>query len=319
MNIKPTDYSLTEKGKIEHTLDIVDTPITLNKKRALYQLLLFFEFYKRNNIISKRRLNNFLKEIGISFEKLKRVNQEKSKMMQKEISYFNITPIVYKTFNNIEIVEFKQTQNSKCYYYIVLPGFSIEEFLIYLQLLKNNKEPRPFAKFPTNIQIPYIYFQNFSPEEVYDAIKSLRNNNIIKPIKDVFSGESRYDIFNESLKELLYYYWTLHILDFHLTHMRLLYYNKPLDIDKKHLELYLGNKKKEHLLAFIHDYKKQHNKDLEKERNKNFKNIKKTERERNKILKIIQERSKAIIKNEKDKFIISLINNICLPQDENIK
>ncbi|MGE5634498.1 MAG: hypothetical protein ACM3VV_04655, partial [Deltaproteobacteria bacterium] len=60
--IPSTIYSLTTKGKMDNNLKILEIQHSINKNRILYQLLLFFECFKRSNIITERQFKYFLKK-----------------------------------------------------------------------------------------------------------------------------------------------------------------------------------------------------------------------------------------------------------------
>lgn len=306
--IPPTFYSLTDKGKKDYNLRILDIHSSINKNRALYQLLLFFECYKRSNLMTERQFKNFLKEIGIKFENMEKMSLERLKHIQQNI--FSIVTNSFKTYNNISIGEFKNLSNSSKYYYVVLPGFTMQEFLGYLELIKKGKEPRPFSQSPTRLEIPYFRYQNFSKEEVSDAIELLKTNGIIKPILEIYRGEMRYDICNESVKEILYDYWYLHICDFHISLQRLVYNNKPSDINKEYMQLYFGKQRLNHKLALIYDLKKQDKEGFEKEVNEKYDYIEKLIISRNKVFKDIDKKSNLL--KENDSYIISLVKEICL-------
>ena len=80
--IPQTFLSLTTKGKNDYNLGILDIQITTNKNRILYQILLFFECYKRSNIITERQFKNFLKKIGIKFENMEQIDLKILKHIQ---------------------------------------------------------------------------------------------------------------------------------------------------------------------------------------------------------------------------------------------
>lgn len=300
-------FSLTTKGKKDYNLRILDIYSSINKNRVLYQLLICFDFYKRNNIITERQFKNFLKKIEIKFENMEQSNLELLKDIQQ-----NINPFVtnsYTTYNNISIVEYTDSSNYSKYYYVVLPGFTIEEFLDYLELVKKGKEPQPFSKFPS-LEIPYIRYHNFSREEVSNAIELLRKNGIIKPISEIYRGETRYDICNEDVKRILSYYWSLHICDFHISFQRMVYDKKPSDADKEYMKLYLGEQILNHELALIYDHRRKNKEKFEKEIQEKYGNIEVLKIERNKILENFQKNSKLL--KENDIYILSLVKEICL-------
>ena len=306
--IPQTLYSLTTKGKKDYSLRILDIQSSINKNRVLYQLLLFFEYYKRSNIITEIQFKNFLKKIEIKFENMEQMNREKFEQIKQDFP-FDVTNS-YITYNNISICEFRNSSNYSKYYYVVLPGFTIDEFLDYLELVKTGKEPQPFAQFPTRIQIPYIHYLPFSKEEVVEAIELLRINGIIRPILDIYRGESRYDISNEILKEILSQYWFLHICDFYISFQRIMYEKKPSDADKEYMKLYFGEHKLERKLAFIYDLRKKNKEEFEKEILEKYGNIEELKVIRNKILENIQKNTRLL--KENDIYILSLVKEIFL-------
>ncbi|MGE5634499.1 MAG: hypothetical protein ACM3VV_04660 [Deltaproteobacteria bacterium] len=219
----------------------------------------------------------------------------------------------YKTYNNILILEYTNSSNSSKYYYVVLPGFTIEEFLDYIKLLKKCREPHPFSKLSKCLEIPYIHFHDFSKEEISEAVKLLKEYDIIKSIADIYPGEMRYDICNESVKEILFYYWFLHKLNFYISFQRLIYNNKPADTDKEYMKLHVGKQRLNHKLALIYDLRKKNAEEFEKEIQDNYDNIEKLKASRNKILKDIDEKLRLLKKN--DTYILSIIKEICLTHE----
>ena len=74
--IPSTIISLTTKGKNDYNLRILEIQITTNKNRILYQLLLFFQCYKRSNLSSERQFKYFLKKIGLKFENMEQMDKK---------------------------------------------------------------------------------------------------------------------------------------------------------------------------------------------------------------------------------------------------
>jgi hypothetical protein len=309
--IPSTFYSLTTKGKNDYNLGILDIQIITNKNRILYQLLICFECYKRRNIITERQFKNFLKKIGIKFESMEQIDLETLKQIKQHIS-FDITN-GYTTYNNISIGEYRDFNSSK-YYYFVLPGFTIEEFFYYLKLLKKCREPHPFSKLSKCLEIPYIHFHNFSKEKISDAIQLLKKYDIIKPIADIYPGEMRYDICNDSVKKILSDYWFLHILDFHISFQRLVYDNKPSEADKEYMKLYLGEQNLNHKLALIYNLRRKNKEEFEKEIQEEYGNIEELKVTRNKIVENIQKST--LLLKENDIYILSIVKEICLTHEK---
>ena len=309
--IPPTFYSLTQKGKMDYNLRISETGYTINKKRVLYQLLLFFDCYKRSNIITERQLKYFLKKVEIKFENMENMDFEILKQIQ---NIFPDVTNIYKINNNISIGEHRNSSNSSKYYYVILPGFTIDEFLDYLKLIKKCNEPHPFTELSKCLEIPYIHYHDFSKDEISEAVLLLKEHGILKPIVCIYKGEMRYDICNDSVKEILKDYWFLHIFDFHISFQRLVYNTKLSDADKSYMKLYFGEQRLNHKLALIYDIGKKNRNELENEFQENYDNLERLKELRTKIIKNIDENSRLLTEN--DTYILSLVKEICLPQTE---
>ena len=301
--IPSTFISITTKAKNDYNLHILEIQITTNKNRILYQLLLFFQCYKRSNLLSERQFKYFLKKIGLKFENMEQKDKKELEQVNHYIFFSNVTNS-YRTYNNISIGEFR---DSSRYYYVVLPGFTIEECFSYFKLLQKCNEPHPFSELSKCLEIPYILFHHFSKKEISEAVQLLKKYSIIKPIAAIYPGEMRYDICNDSVKKILNDYWFLHILDFHISFQRLLYEKKPADIDKEYLKLYLGEKLK-HKLALIYDLRKKNKEIFEKEIQEKYSNIEELKITRNKIVENI-EKYTGLLK-ENDIYILSLVRDL---------
>lgn len=227
----------------------------------------------------------------------------------KEQFSFNVT-INFRTYNNISIAEYTDSYNTSKYYYVVLHGFSIDEFFYYLRILQKCSEPHPFSELSTCLEIPYIHFHPFFKEKVFDAVQLLKNYGIIKPIASIYPKEMRYDIKSDSVKKILYDYWLLHTFDFHVYFQRLVYDMKPSDADKEYMKLYLGERKLKHKLAFIYDLRKKNKEEFEKKILEKYGNIEKLKVTRNKILENIQKSTRLLTEN--DIYILSLVKEIFL-------
>ena len=309
--IPSTLFSLSTRGNNDYNLGILDIQIATNKNKILYQLLLFFECYKRSNIITQRQFKNFLKIIGINFDNMKQMDIKELEQIKQYIP-FNVTN-AYTTYNNISIAEYANSSNSSKYYHVVLPGFSIDEFFYYLRVLQKCSEPHPFSELSKCLEIPYIHFHDFSKEIISEAVVLLKKFDIIKLIPSIYPGEMRYDICNDSVKKILYDYWFLHIFDFYISLQTLVYDKKPSDAVKEYMKLYLGEKKLSHKLAFIYDLRRKNKEEFEKEVQEKYGNIEELKISRNKILENIQKATRLLTEN--DIYILSLVKEICLTHE----
>ncbi|MGC2574154.1 MAG: hypothetical protein WA364_21790, partial [Candidatus Nitrosopolaris sp.] len=151
-----------------------------------------------------------------------------------------------KSIKGVEVLFFPKTKSKKMSYYVVIPGFSVEEFITYQRLLKDGIAPRPFSQYTTII--PFVFHSSYTKKEVEEAVFSFVESGIIQPIDPIIPDEKRYNIVDQSLRELAYAIWLVRMVDYELVIRRLLY-DKPTDRDKKYLELYLGKSSADKMIA----------------------------------------------------------------------
>lgn len=252
-------YSLTKKGIKKYGLRIIGTDTKTLRRKKLYNLLIFFEVYKRRPLLSKRQLSRFLQGIGKSLSQLDNIQEIKTPYLQPHI--------MYKSISGIEILRMPQKDSqisaNKMWYYIVIPGFSAKEFIEYYRLLKKGKEPRPFTS--SRIIIPFIVDTPYTEEEVEEAITSLNNSGLIQPIDPIFPGETRYNITDASLRDLIYNIWLVRMLDFELLTRRLIHH-RPTEEDKKYLELYFNKKRAKNVILDAYDIRKKRKEEIQQQR-----------------------------------------------------
>jgi hypothetical protein len=288
-------------GQLLHYIYTIETFMFLPKYLQSYTenykfLLRRYELYKKHNSLSKK--------IGLKFENMEQMDKKDLEQVNHYIFFSNVINS-YRTYNNISIGEFR---DSSRYYYVVLPGFTIEECFDYFKLLQKCNEPHPFSELSKCLEIPYILFHDFSKKEISEAVQLLKKYSIIKPIADICPGEMRYDICNDSVKKILNDYWFLHILDFYISFQRLVYDKKPFDADKEYMKLYLGEKKLDHKLALIYNLRKKNKEIFEKEIPEKYSNIEELKITRNKIVENI-EKYTGLLK-ENDIYLLSLVRDL---------
>ena len=61
-------YYLSETAKIQHQLRILKVEEDYEKKRSLYQILLYFHIFKRGELMTRRQLGRRLLKMGLRFE-----------------------------------------------------------------------------------------------------------------------------------------------------------------------------------------------------------------------------------------------------------
>ena len=125
----------------------------------------------------------------------------------------------------------------------------MNEFISYLEKLKKGKEPKPFPYNPSITNVHFIIDVNLSESEVTDAVKSFEDNNLLRLINDVFPGEMRYDITDESLIKFLKDVWMIHDIDLRMLFERLNCCDEIKEDDKNILKLMYGIKIAERILA----------------------------------------------------------------------
>jgi hypothetical protein len=236
----------------------------VKKRKNLYQLLLSFqEFYKRD-LLTERQLGSFLGKIGHSRKDLEEITTSDGGFPKSTI---------YKPIKGVEIVKWIQNDSKidpkkVTSYYIVIPGFTVEEVISYLKKLRKGKDPRPFSSYDGITDVPFVAYRNFTEQEVKDAIDSMRKDGLIIIINDVFPREIRFDIADESLRQFVKDVWFVHLLDFRLLNERLVYNGKPTEEIKNYLALLYGQDNVDRILTHTYpdrtSYKKEIKNDKEK-------------------------------------------------------
>jgi hypothetical protein len=312
-------FSLTEKAKRRNTLGILGIDERVHKRRRLYQLLLFFEAIKRRNLLSKRQLNIFLKHIGSSIKNLEKMQETELSNDMQSILYtqMGMGIVAFKPIRDVEIMGLVQNGSNKdnggiIGYYTVLPGFTADEFIQYLKMLKKGKDPRPFSPYPAILHVPFVQYMEYTKQEVEDAIASFVEDGLIKPIQEIYPGEKRFDISDKSLKGLLHLIWLVKIIDFYLIYYKLVYKDKLTEEEKNYLALFTGERVSDNLIAYAYDIRRTSKKNQnnnwneEQESMKDF--MQKLENDRKSLVQAIT-KYETIIK--KDEVVQDVVQSIC--------
>jgi hypothetical protein len=197
-------------------------------------------------------------------------------------------------------------------YYTVLPGFTADEFIQYLEVLKEGKDPRPFSSYPAILHIPFVQYMEYTKQEVEDAIDSFVEDGLVKPILEIYPGEKRFDISDKSLKRLLHLIWIYIQVDFHLVYCKLIYKDKLTEEEKNYLALFAGGRVSDKLIATAFDIRRTSKKNQnsnwneEQESMKDF--MEKLENDRKSLVQAIT-KYETIIK--KDEVVQDLVQSIC--------
>ena len=302
-------FSLTEKGTREYGLKILGIDEEVQRRKRLYNLIIFFEAYKRSPLITEEQLYQFLNVIVRTLDDFK--------IREIGMPYHIPGAIHRRSIDGIDVLSIpkydRRTKVKKAWYYIVVPGFSVEEFIKYHELLKRGEEPRPFNSSPTII--PFVVHTSYTKNEVEEAISLIKESGLIQQIDPVFSGEIRYDIVGEFLKRLVYCIWCVRMLDYHLLTIQL-FRSKPIDQFKKYLRIYFGEKGVDMLVAQAHHARKLYkNKNQEQEEV-----IMQLLCDRRNLVQLITEKYEKII--EENQILRDIVEEICflpfyLPSNSN--
>jgi hypothetical protein len=244
-------YYLTKTAKIQHQLRILKVEEGYEKKRSLYQILLYFQLFKRGELMSRRQLNRRLLKMGLRFDGLKTAENGIAKNLDRksfELStskYLQIASFT-NTSNDIAIIKYimvrksSSSANKNIVYYVFVPGFTREEFSTYIRKLRKLKDPRPFSKFPP--LVPYVFYTDYTDDEIGWAIRSFSTAGLIRIMPSVFPGETRFSISDDWLLapimiiKLVQENYISNIL------AKISYINKPNEYDKQIMKLFFGER-----------------------------------------------------------------------------
>jgi hypothetical protein len=303
-------FSLTSRAKRMESFKILGIDESFKNRKKIYQLLLFFKLFKRRNPITQRKLYRFLEQIGTSEKALEVVKTT------EKITHF-------KPVKGVEIIKWIQDDSrmnhTASVYHIAIPGFTVNEFISYLKKLKKGKEPKGFEyvlkgfeydAYITNVHL--IADVNISNSEITDAIKTFTDNDLIRPINEVFSGETRYDIVDKTLIKFLNDVWMVHDMDLRLLFERIVYCDEIKDEDENTLKLMYGKKVAGRILAIAYHSRK-------RTKDQRFKDEEKASRKfidiwlkhRMSLAQNIPKRHQKVI--EDYEIISDLIDGICYP------
>lgn len=294
-------YELTARAKEKYRLRILGPGEKTRRRRSLYQLLIYFEVYKRGPLLTKTHLSKFLKQIGSSIKDLEK---------EKDVNILaNTHGIYFKPIKGVDIMGIilydKRTKSDRMFYYTLLPGFSVEELVLYLQLFKNKTEPRPFSA--SIALIPYARYIHLSKKEITESISSLYKHGLIKTINPIIQDEKRFVLADDRFRYLSYYIWAIQIVDINLLFARLIF-KRPTDKEKEYLSLYLGERLAAKVLIRAYDIRRQSKKEKVND-DRDRETIKSLEREREFLVKELMERYENTIKE--NEVVHEIMEGVC--------
>ena len=184
------------------------------------------------------------------------------------------------------------------FYHVTIPGFTVKEFTSYLHKLRKGKEPRPFSSYSRITEVPFVLNVHYFESEIADVIKSLSIDGTIKSINDVFPGEARYDLANESLLKFIKDMWRVHEYNLILLFNRIIYCGKPQETDKDYLELVYGKRITDRILSNAYHTRKMNKNSKDREEEKKAKKfVQIIDKHRKSLIEDIRKRHENIIKN----------------------
>jgi hypothetical protein len=302
-----TYYSLTKKALATSKLKVLGLDETTLKRKHLFQLMIFFEIFKKSNLVTQKQLEGLLKKIGFSLNKLEAIKTSPRGFPRTTI--FGPTKGI-EIFRLIQ-TDFKIGDLSDTYYYIAIPGFTVKEFVTYMNKLRKGNEPQPFLSLDVT-DVPFASYASYTEEEVEAAVDSFRKQGLIRPINDIFRGERRYEIMDESLKSFLKDIWLVHDIDLRLLYERLVYSDKPTEQDNNYLISFFGKRIADRILADAYDKRKSLKMDktsYEREKGAAKKFIESHSNYRRSLVQDITKRYGAVIKE--NEIANYLIDGIC--------
>jgi hypothetical protein len=240
-------YFLTEKARKMFELKILGIGSEYEKRLSLYQLLFYYETFKRGQILTDAQLNRVLKRYGIRRKNLKKVDTTQFDGLDIQTAY-------EEPVNEIEIIQYPAgqfgTKSLKPVYYVLKRGFSVNEFLSYLRKLKNGKEPRPFSPLPS--LVPFVHYTSYNAREVEDAISLLNDQNLLKLIAPALNkGDTRFRIADKRLIKLIQEIHLIEKVYFHKTLMKVAFIGPPDTDEKDIFAYYFGKERTAHVIAFL--------------------------------------------------------------------
>lgn len=244
-------YVLTESARKQYQLRIMRSGEEYEKRLSLYHLLIYFETFKRGQILNDNQLDKLLTKIGTSRDKLTKIEGA----YEEPISDIEIVPLSSKRFAN---------SSRKLMYYVLMRGLSIREFVSYIRKLRNNKEPKPFSRYAAIV--PFVRVIKYTPKEVEDAINLLHKDGLLSQITfTVEKVESRFRLANKALIKLIQDFHLIQTLYFYQIVTKIIFIDRPDEEEKNTLVYYFGEKGANRFIAGASNLRRKNLKDLTKQ------------------------------------------------------
>jgi hypothetical protein len=224
--------------------------------------LLYYDVFKRSNLLTKIQLDRFLKKIGASADSVKNL-ENTSEKRREDVNrfYSNIldTEInIIGNINGVEIVKYKEkidtASKNNIKYYVVVPGFTINEFVSYIEKLRKYRDPRPFSNSPP--LIPHIHYIRYTKNEIMESICLFHKSGLIRLVAPVFPAETRYKITDEILYKLINLTRQIHLFQYHMIIAKIFNIEKPNSEDINFLNCFFGERVSNLIIAKANESRK---------------------------------------------------------------
>ena len=156
--------------------------------------------------------------------------------------------------------------------------------------------------------IPFTLYTSYTKKEVEEGLELLKEDGLIQAIDPIIPGEERYNIADEELRHLVYAIWPIRIFDYELLIRRLIH-TKPTDNDKKYLELYLGQRLADIMIAQAYRIRRTFKKEKQDKIKEEEQSIRKMEEDRRSIVQnLIKPFENVIQENE---VVREIVEGVC--------
>lgn len=237
--IKPVNFSLTEGAIKEHRFNILGIDLEKERRRKLYQLLFFFQAFSPPKQISIQKFHEILVRIPLPRNRLK---------LQDIADYSSDEGILIETYEPVEHIMFSVINDLRGEYVSCkLLSFSKREIIEYSEKLRANK-----LKYPINIS----FLEDSSltkeklDEELEKAFTTLRDTDLIKPIRNVFYDEddTRFIFADEKLSGLINEIWQVLLHQWTVLQQNWNYLKEPTDDEKEWLRYFYGDNETKNII-----------------------------------------------------------------------
>jgi hypothetical protein len=168
-------YSLTGNAVRGYQHNLLGIDKHKQRLRTLYQLLFFYEIGKHGEryFTNEEGFSSFLESVGLSLQNLK-----PSKIV--EIPEEHLTH--FEHVKGMVIVKHERIQENEtaCYYFVTLPGFTLQEILDYCNRTVMNSSRVVF--YHSHYFLNMFTHLKFTERELKTAFQALRKASLIEPI-----------------------------------------------------------------------------------------------------------------------------------------